>query len=230
MLMIAPIRVLIVDDSSFMRYTIAKHLEADPDITVIGSAQNGRDALAKIPVLKPDVVTLDVEMPHMDGLTALQLIMKDCPTPVIMLSSLTQRGTRTTIQALLRGAVDFVAKPTASTDMRTVIQDLALKVKMIAGVKPDISNGRHSKLQDLPAVQMVATSTNKTKSKPSSFRQGDPVIVIGSSTGGPRALQQILSDLPSRLSAALIIVQHMPPGFTRSLAQRLNETNRPRSY
>lgn len=216
--MASSIRVLIVDDSPFMRYTLAKHLEAIPGISVVGSAQNGLEALTKIPALKPDVVTLDVEMPNMDGLTALQRIMSDCPTSVIMLSSLTRQGSRTTIQALMRGAVDFVTKPTASTDIRTVIEELAAKIKAAAQVR--ISGWEKR------SVEWEAKSTSQNrKSEIRSFHPGDPIIVIGSSTGGPQALQQVLAEIPADLPAAIAIVQHMPPGFTRSLARRLNETS-----
>jgi len=216
--MVSSIRVLIVDDSPFMRYTIAKHLEAIPDISVVGSAQNGLEALAKIPALKPDVVTLDVEMPNMDGLTALQRIMNDCPTSVIMLSSLTRQGSRTTIQALMRGAVDFVAKPTASTDIRTVIEELATKIKTAAQVRISGRGIRKAEWESNPAIQ-------NQKSEIQPFRPGVPVIVIGASTGGPQALQQVLAAIPTNLPAAIVIVQHMPAGFTRSLARRLNEAS-----
>ena len=208
----SPVRVLIVDDSAFMRHAIAKYLEADRDITVVGSAYDGLDALAKIPALKPNVVTLDVEMPRMDGLTALKRIMAECPTPVIMVSSLTQRGARATIQALMRGAVDFIPKPTAGTDMRTIIEELTLKVKTAAGVRPVA-----------PPAPEKAPSAPATKLAPRPFHKGHPLIVIGASTGGPRALQEVLSKLPADLPAAVVMVQHMPPGFTQSLAHRLDE-------
>lgn len=216
------IRVLVVDDSPFIRYTIAKHLEADPEITVVGSAQDGLDALGKIPALNPDVVTLDVEMPQMDGLTALQRIMTEHPTPVVMLSSLTQRGARTTIQALMRGAVDFVAKPAASTDIRTVVTELSAKVKAAA-------RSRVARVAQAPSTNGhlagPAKMAGQTKAGLRPFHNGDPVVVIGTSTGGPRALQQVLTQLPGDLPAAVAVVQHMPAGFTRSLAQRLNEAS-----
>ncbi len=228
-----PVRVLVVDDSAFMRHTVAKYLEVDPDITVVGSARDGLDALAKIPALKPDVVTLDVEMPRMDGLTALQRIMAECPTPVVMLSSLTQRGARTTIQALMRGAVDFVPKPAVSINIRTVMDDLAVKVKTAAGARlagaretrrgGDGERGRQGDKEKLPPSPHLPISPSPWG--PRLFHNGDPLIVIGTSTGGPRALHQVLSTLPADLPAAVTVVQHMPPGFTRSLAQRLNETS-----
>ncbi|GAB4445808.1 MAG: chemotaxis response regulator protein-glutamate methylesterase [Anaerolineae bacterium] len=229
--MSTPVKVLVVDDSPFMRYTIAKHLAADPDIVVVGSAQDGVDALSKIPALAPDVVTLDVEMPRMDGLTTLEHIMTDCPTPVVMLSSLTQRGTRTTIQALMRGAVDFVAKPTTSTDIRAVIVELSGKIKAAAGLEGDAAAGDNARPRNgsprartlSPPLPLHTTPVRPAKLGLRPFKETDPVVVIGASTGGPRALHTVMSGLPADLPAAILIVQHMPPGFTRSLAQRLND-------
>lgn len=209
-----PIRVLVVDDSAFIRHVITKHLEADPDIAVVGNAYDGVDALAKIPSLKPDVITLDVEMPRLDGLTALKRIMAECPTPVVMLSAHTRRGADATIRALMRGAVDFVLKPAAGVDRQAAFEELTAKIKVAAGVHPII--------RPLPKTAPVVP-VSKTAVHP--FREGDPVIVIGASTGGPRALQQVLSALPADLPAALAVVQHMPPGFTHSLAQRLGENS-----
>lgn len=229
-----PVKVLVVDDSPFMRYTIAKHLSTDPDIVVVGSAHDGVDALSKIPALSPDVVTLDVEMPRMDGLTTLQHIMTDCPTPVVMLSSLTQRGARTTIQALMRGAVDFVAKPTTSTDIRGVIVELSGKIKAAAGFDPDADGDgtddrpRNGKLRTQALVvpaPLLKSPPKKVKMGLRPFKETDAVVVIGASTGGPRALHQVMSGLPADLPAAILIVQHMPAGFTRSLAQRLNDVS-----
>ena len=208
-----PIRVLVVDDSTFMRHAITKYLQTDPGITVVGAAYDGLDALAKISLLKPDVITLDVEMPRMDGLTTLKRIMAEHPTPVIMLSSLTQRGARPTVQALMRGAVDFIPKPSAGTDIGAIIEELIAKVKAAAGVRP-------VKLQP----QQSTAPPPAAKQMPRPLRKGDPLIVIGASTGGPRALHQVLSGLPADLPAAVMVVQHMPPAFTRSLAQRLNQS------
>lgn len=218
------VRVLVVDDSAFIRYTLTKHLEADPAISVVGTARDGLEALAKIPALRPDVVTMDVEMPGMDGLTTLQRVMKECPTPVIMLSSLTQRGARTTIQALMRGAVDFVPKPTASTDLREVIEELIAKIKAAAGVRSmpalsSVAEGVSAAGYETPAPR------SEERAGLSPFRIGDPLVIIGSSTGGPRALQQVIPNLPGDLPAAVVVIQHMPAGFTAPLAQRLNEAS-----
>jgi len=207
-----PIRVLIVDDSAFMRYTIKRHLDADPDITVVGSAKDGVEALEKIPILKPDVITLDVEMPRLDGLSTLKRLMKDSPTPVIMLSSLTAKGAQTTIKALLLGAVDFVEKPSGSAETRAVMKVLLGKVKTAAGI--------HMAKMQKPSPPPVAAQHHAAL-RP--FSIGDPLVVIGSSTGGPKALQEVIPRLPADLPAAVVIVQHMPAGFTKSLAQRLND-------
>ncbi|MBN2002668.1 MAG: chemotaxis response regulator protein-glutamate methylesterase [Anaerolineae bacterium] len=208
-----PIHVLVVDDSPFMRHTLSKHLEAHPDIKVIGQAADGIDALAKTIELRPDVITLDVQMPRMDGLTALERIMAECPTPVIMVSGLTERGARVTIQSLMRGAVDFVTKPVEALQIQEVVNELVEKIKMAAGL-------RTSPLL-IPPTQQPAQSA---KAEPRLYRKGDPLIIIGSSTGGPRALREVLPALPANLSAAVVIVQHMPVGFTQPLAQRLNQS------
>jgi two-component system chemotaxis response regulator CheB len=204
-----PIRVLVVDDSAFIRHTLARHLEADPDITVVGQACDGQDALAQIAALKPDVITLDVAMPRMDGLTALRRIMAECPTPVVMLSAFTQQGAHATVQALMWGAVDFAPKPSVVAHIGSVVTELIAKVK-IAAVAPT-------------SPRLPPPLPRTFKQAPLPFRRGDPLIVVGASTGGPRALRQLLSDLPADFPAAMVIVQHMPPYFIRALAQRLNE-------
>jgi two-component system chemotaxis response regulator CheB len=208
-----PVRVLIVDDSAFIRHTVTKYLETDPDIEVVGKAGDGIEALTQIPLLKPDVVILDVEMPRMDGLTALKRIMRECPTPVVMLSALTQQGTRATIQALMRGAFDFVSKPDTTVDIHVVIDELKGKVKAAAKTRP--------RMFTVPQISPISLPPQPG---PQLLQKGDPVIVIGASTGGPRALQRVLFELPINLSAAILVVQHMPPKFTSSLAQRLNTT------
>jgi two-component system chemotaxis response regulator CheB len=220
------VRVLIVDDSAFMRHRLAKRLDVDPGITVVGKAYDGLDALSQIKALNPDVVTLDVEMPRMDGLTALRRIMAECPTPVIMLSAATQRGARVTIKALMRGAIDFVAKPAANENFYSIIKELTAKIKIAAGVRS--SSPPHSPtpaLADIATPPSLSPARDVPRPKPRAFRKDDRLIVIGASTGGPRALQQVLSDLPADLAAAVVVVQHLPPGFTRALAQRLDENS-----
>ena len=212
-----PVRVLVVDDSAFLRHTITKHLEADPEIAVVGRAHDGLEALDQIAALKPDVVTLDVEMPRMDGLAALKRIMAKSPTPVVMLSAYTHQGARATIQALMRGAVDFVPKPASKADLDTTIDDLIAKVKVAAGVHTRPILPRPMRLPG-PAHLPARRSESRA------LRRDDAVVVIGASTGGPRALEQVLLGLPADLPAALAIVQHMPSQFTGALAQRLNES------
>lgn len=212
------IGVLVVDDSAYMRKVISNMIQTDEAIYVIDTARNGLDAIDKIKALKPDVVTLDVEMPELDGLSALQRIMKECPTPVIMLSSLTREGNETTIKALTIGAVDFVAKPsgTISLDIEKVKNDLISKIKTSA--RAVIKNltvpvPRISKA----AIPVSIPVTRLASNVPSKL------VIIGSSTGGPNALQQVIPRLPENIPAAILVVQHMPPGFTKSLANRLNE-------
>jgi len=214
------IRVLVVDDSAFMRFTIAKHLGDHPRITVIGSARDGVEALELIPKLNPDVVTLDVEMPCLDGLSTLREIMTRFPRPVVMLSSLTNEGTVETVQALTLGAVDFIAKPSNKANVHAVIADAVEKIIKAASTKV-YSLSSHQKRTPVPAamLQQVRKSTR-------SLNQNDKVLFIGSSTGGPRALNTLIPELPSDLPAAVVIVQHMPVGFTRSLADRLDSISK----
>lgn len=210
------IKVLIVDDSAFARSVIAKKLDTDPGIAVAGFARDGADALEKIRELKPDVVTMDITMPEMDGLTALEHIMAGNPLPVIMLSALTGPQTHATITALELGAVDFFLKPSvanpAGTDESTL--ELIQKIKTAAAV---------------PGKRLVPSKKIKGPRRPGSHptKGAIPnmvnVLVIGSSTGGPRALAELIPDIPPNLPTGILIVQHMPPGFTQSLAQRLDQ-------
>ncbi len=205
------LRVMVVDDSAYMRFSITQRLNEDPDIQVVGAASNGREALKLIPQLQPDVITLDVEMPHLDGLSTLREIMRDFPRPVIMFSSLTREGTSETIQALMLGAVDFIPKPLNRLDTRNVMEEVTAKVKLAAGarVKPVVL---------LPFKPSAVTSEKKVRA----YRKTAPVILIGSSTGGPGALSEIIPALSADLPSPVLIVQHMPAGFTRSLSERLN--------
>lgn len=207
------IRVLVVDDSAFMRFTITKHLNEQPGIQVIGSAHDGVEALELIPKLNPDVVSLDVEMPHMDGLSTLREIMTKFPRPVVMLSSLTAEGTVETVQALTLGAVDFIAKPVNKATINTVMEEVAGKIIKAAG----------SRVFSLASTKKPSISISKTSTKTiRPLGSNDKVLIIGSSTGGPRALNSLIPEIPASLPAAILIVQHMPAGFTRSLADRLD--------
>ena len=210
-----PVKVMIVDDSAFMRFTVAQQLNEYPEIKVIGTASNGKEALKLIPELQPDVITLDVEMPHMDGLATLRQIMANFPRPVIMFSSLTREGAAETIQALMLGAVDFVSKPENRTDIRKAMKDLTVKIICAAKakVKPAVTP---------PFVRSVLEQSNRLSKQVSAYQKTTPVILIGSSTGGPGALNEIIPALPCSFPSPVLIVQHMPAGFTRSLSERLN--------
>jgi two-component system, chemotaxis family, protein-glutamate methylesterase/glutaminase len=210
-----PVRVMVVDDSAFMRFAITQQLNEDPELQVVGTASNGNEALQLIPTLQPDVITLDVEMPHLDGLSTLREIMRKYPRPVIMFSSLTKEGASETIQALILGAVDFIAKPNNRLDIRTEMSDIAVKIKQAAKAKVKSAVVRRR----LPAAPL---ESDKPEKKVHPYRKNTPVILIGSSTGGPGALNEIIPALPANLTSPVLIVQHMPSGFTRSLAERLN--------
>lgn len=202
------VRVLIVDDSAFMRKIISDILESDPRIEVVDRARNGKDALEKIELLSPDVVTLDIEMPIMDGLTTLEIIMSTKPLPVLMISSSTTKGADKTLRAMSIGAVDFITKPSGpiSLDIRNIQDEIIEKV--LTAAKANINLKQSQKpLKIERAFHHKHTHT---------------IVAIGASTGGPRALQEILTHLKDDFQASFLIVQHMPAGFTRSLAERLN--------
>jgi two-component system chemotaxis response regulator CheB len=203
------VRVLIVDDSAVMRKLLSDILGGAEGIEVVGTARNGGDALTKVSTLRPDVVTMDIEMPKMDGLTALTHIMAEKPRPVIMVSAMDKRQADITMKALDLGAVDFISKTsgTLSLDMEKTSQTLISKVKMAARIK----------VVKRRAIKISPVSIPKFLSK-----NGDTVVTIGASTGGPRAIPEVLSRLPRDLPAGLLIVQHMPEGFTKSFAERLN--------
>lgn len=208
-----PIRVLVVDDSAYMRQMISQRLNALPDLEVVGAARDGRDALAQILAQNPDVVTLDLEMPNMDGLTTLREIMTQCPRPVIILSGFTLEGTHETTQALLSGAFDFVAKPDLRANITAVIGDVADKIRLAA---------QGSVARSEPATSSASNAAGRLRAVPRPLRSSDKVIVIGASAGGPRALSTVLAGLPPDLPAAVLLVQHIASGFTRALAERLD--------
>ncbi len=256
------IRVLIADDSAFMRMVLSDMFKKQPDFEVVSVAVNGKDAVDKVKSLKPDLVTMDVNMPVMDGLQALEQIMKDCPTPVIMFSSLTQDGAKATIQALSLGAVDFVSKVGGSiSKVDTVEDEILSKARAAVGAKRIIARAAMSPPPPPPPPEPVAEPEPEPKPKepsaPPTMRRiqlpvrggttaapppkrftpkpvpserpassggtGRKLVVLGCSTGGPKALQSVVPFLPRNLPCGVLIVQHMPPGFTKSLAERLNE-------
>lgn len=199
------IRVLVVDDSAFMRKMLTNIIQSDTRLKVIGTARDGKEALGKIVSLKPDVMTLDIEMPVMNGITVLQEVMSQHPLPVIMVSSLTQKSADMTVRALELGAVDFIAKPSGSIslDIEKVSEEIVSKV-IIA------------------ATSNVPNFKKSFNEKKEIYTPKRTIIGIGTSTGGPKALQQVLPLLPYNFPFPIVIVQHMPAGFTKSLAQRLN--------
>jgi len=267
------INVLVADDSSFMRLAIDKMLSRDPEFNIVGFCTNGQEVLEKVKELKPDVLTLDIEMPKMNGLQALELVMESNPLPVVMVSSLTVEGAEETLKALELGAVDFIAKPSSFVSLKItdIYQELAYKIK--AASKANLSiKFRHAKsrlkfvnritdsipptnnkinilplekkanfirkVDEIPfkknAEELLLNKLNEvketvliTKDKLAEQRKRirffrPELIIIGISTGGPVSLQEIIPKLPKDLPCGIIIAQHMPLGFTNSLANRLN--------
>ncbi len=206
------IKVLVVDDSAYSRQTIKKILETDKDIEVVGIASDGIDATAKAIRLKPDLITLDLEMPEMDGFSFLRWLMKERPTPVIIVSSYSD--SKTVFKALELGAADFIAKPTkkASVEFQNIGKDLLRKVKGIRDFRMDKLSSN---------LRLLGKESTEKASSEESTADLD-VVAIGASTGGPAALQIVLTRLPSDFHAGIVISQHMPKGFTASLAERLN--------
>ena len=246
------IRVLIADDSAFMRKILTDLFNKQSDFQVVGTAINGKDTIEKVKELKPDVLTLDVTMPVMDGLNALAVIMEECPLPVVMFSSLTQRGTDATIRALSLGAVDFISKSGGSISKIDTIQDELLS-KCREAAQAKVTKTRASSAVSKPLVftpkpapepvmkkievkrktgyvlgqkpvinKIPAKIETPAKSPPINFTNSKKLVAIGTSTGGPQALQNVITRLPGNLPCGVVIVQHMPAGFTKSLAERLD--------
>lgn len=208
-------RVLIVDDSPFVRRLIKDWLDAAPEFEVVGCAKNGAEGVSMAASLKPDLITLDVEMPEMNGIEALKGIMEKAPCPVVMVSSVTKQGAAYTIQALELGAVDFVTKPDGPSSLHLVHAKDELLGKCRAAVRV-----RKASLR--PSSAPVQRHLVKSHLAPNSSST-DKVVVIASSTGGPRALTALFQGLPKGFPAPMLIVQHMPVGFTDSFAKRLDQ-------
>ncbi|HEY5583615.1 MAG TPA: chemotaxis response regulator protein-glutamate methylesterase [Ruminiclostridium sp.] len=204
------IKVLIVDDSAFMRKVLSDMIDYEETLIVVGTATDGKDALSKISILNPDVITLDIEMPIMDGIDCLKEIMNRFPKPVIILSSGTDLGAELTIKALDEGAVDFIEKPKNIFDIKNI--------KKRNEIIEKITIARNVKFHDNQNV--FKKSCSDILEKNNAVLKN--IIAIGSSTGGPKALQSVIPFLPGDIPAAVLIVQHMPPGFTKSLAERLD--------
>ena len=213
------IRILIVDDSAFMRKSLSIMLNSDDDIEIVGTARDGMEAVALAKSLHPDLITMDIEMPRMDGLSALKIIMKEAPTSVIMVSSLTSEGAESTLKALELGAVDFIPKEMSfvSVNISEIKADLIKKVKTICR-----QTQLHKRLRKISGI-----TGRFAKPLPKKNVTGLPInnyraVAIGISTGGPLSLQKVIPQLSKDIRVPIFIVQHMPPKFTKSLADRLN--------
>lgn len=204
--------VLVVDDSAFMRKAITQMLQSDPQIHVLGQARNGREGVELAEQLRPDVITLDIEMPEMDGLTALRHIMQRCPTQVLMLSSLTTEGSRAALRAMSLGAADVLAKDASQVSLSAT----NLQEELIGKVKALAAAGRGAAS---PPRATAGSAENLPRLSSSQF----DVVCIGSSTGGPPVLDTLLRGLPETFALPIVIAQHMPLLFTRSMAERLGE-------
>ncbi len=218
-MMTSPIRVLVIDDSALMRKMLTQMLQRDSSIEVVGTAMDGAFGLKKIEELRPDVVTLDLEMPEMDGLATLRHITKRGGIPVIVVSAHSTEGAGETFKALQSGAFDFIAKPqeNASVLMETIADELIAKVKAAGAARrprPEVAKVDEEHLRAVRKQPRPAPGTRMTPTK---------IVAIGISTGGPNALLYLLSQLPADFPASILIVQHMPEGFTQMFANRLSE-------
>ncbi|WLH64500.1 chemotaxis response regulator protein-glutamate methylesterase [Pseudomonas sp. FP2300] len=240
------VKVLVVDDSGFFRRRVSEILSADTSIQVVGTATNGKEAIDQALALKPDVITMDYEMPMMDGITAVRHIMQRCPTPVLMFSSLTHEGARVTLDALDAGAVDFLPKnfEDISRNPDKVRQLLCEKVHSISRSNRRV--GAYSAPAPAPVVAPSPAPTSSgsfnpapvrsaqapaparpapaaTASSPAPKRKAYKLVAIGTSTGGPVALQRVLTQLPANFPAPIVLIQHMPAAFTKAFAERLDK-------
>lgn len=233
------VKVLVVDDSGFFRRRVSEILSSDPNIQVIGTATNGREAIDQALALKPDVITMDYEMPMMDGITAVRQIMQRCPTPVLMFSSLTHEGARVTLDALDAGAVDFLPKnfEDISRNPNKVKQLLCEKIHTISRSNRRFSStasaaapGHASPAFGTRSAGVAPPATPAAKAAPAHVapsaaprRKAYRLVAIGTSTGGPVALQRVLTQLPGSFPAPIVLIQHMPAAFTKAFAERLDK-------
>ncbi|WP_125135834.1 protein-glutamate methylesterase/protein-glutamine glutaminase [Petrocella atlantisensis] len=212
-------KVLIIDDSAFMRRVISDIISSDSRFEVVGTASNGKEGLEQVKALNPDVISLDVQMPVMDGLTMLKKLQSTMPTPVVMMSTLTKEGAKETIEALELGAIDFLGKPSNifKVNSEEVKVELLEKLFLAANV------GKRKVVEMKPPTASTIISSQKAAKMTTKQGVSNKLVAIGTSTGGPRALQYVLPYLPSNIDAGIVVVQHMPPGFTKSLANRLDQ-------
>ena len=235
------VKVLVVDDSGFFRRRVSEILSSDSNIQVVGTATNGREAIDQVLALKPDVITMDYEMPMMDGITAVRQIMQRCPTPVLMFSSLTHEGARVPLDALDAGAVDYLPKnfEDISRNPDKVKQLLCEKVHTVSRSNRRYSTFSTSTTSAPPVSPRGTTSTPSTTAgrtgtgspapaapaarSPAPKRKAYKLVAIGTSTGGPVALQRVLTQLPANFPAPIVLIQHMPAAFTKAFADRLDK-------
>ncbi len=217
------IRAVVVDDSAFMRKSLSLMMESSGEIEIVGMARDGLEGVEMVKKKLPDIVTMDIEMPKMDGITALQKIMKDCPTPVLMVSSLTTDGAKETLKAMEYGAIDFIPKEMSyvSVNIGRIKEDLIEKVKTIVKQK-----SLSLRLERIRNIGIRKKDMNISRSIPVSLDAlpniGYRAVGLGISTGGPLSLQKVIPKISPKLSVPVFIVQHMPANFTKSLAERLN--------
>ena len=216
------IRVLIVDDSAFMCKVLNEIINADPQLEVVGQGRDGRDAVALAESLHPDVITMDINMPHVDGLQATELIMSQNPRPIVIVSSESREGAETTLRALELGAIDFVPKPSSGIDldMKNVREELTRKLKMAAKVRV-VRTATRSKLP-APHPPVPVSSSYAAASAIAAQNGGKfPIVVIAASTGGPAAVMRVVASLPKDFPGAVFLVLHMPAAFTKQFTVQL---------
>lgn len=217
--------VLVVDDSSFMRRCISLIIEKDPQLFIIGIARNGIEAVEKVQRLKPDIVTMDVEMPEMDGMTALKEIMEICPVPVVMLSNRTDEDPETAFRALELGAADFYLKSLLLKDnvKPEIIKEFLGRLKAIAEkARKDVIRKQERKATSENVSEIIENILNMPEGRIETKPRLADLLIIGCSTGGPSALQSILPRFPKDTRVPIVVLQHMPPGFTKPLAERFD--------